>query len=75
MARWAIKHVPTGKFYCEDEGGSYLVDEDDGIISWGKESVANEWMNDLSDMADVNDGLVYTESGDFPIDEFEVLEL
>lgn len=34
MARWAIKHIPTGKYYCEDEGGAYIVDGDEGIISW-----------------------------------------
>ena len=75
MKRWAIKHVPSGKFYCEDEGGSYLVDEENGIVSWGKKSNADEWMDNLSDMADENEGLVYTEMGEYPLDEFELTEL
>lgn len=75
MARWAIKHVPTGKFYCEDEGGSYIVDEEDGIISWGKRDTAEYWMDNLSDMADENNGLVFTENGEFPLEDFEITEI
>jgi hypothetical protein len=74
MARFAIKHIPSGKFYCEDEGGAYLVNEDDGIISWGKKSTADYMLEDLSDMMDES-GNIYTEMGEFPLDEFEVFEI
>jgi hypothetical protein len=75
MKRWAIRHKPTSKFYCEDESGGYLVDEEDGIFSWGKESIANEWMINLSDMSEDNEGLVFTEMGEYPFEEFEIVEV
>jgi hypothetical protein len=72
--RFAIKHIPSGKFYCEDESGAYLVNESDGIISWGKKETAEYMFEDLTDMVDEN-GLIFTENGEFPLDEFQVSEI
>lgn len=74
MARFAIKHT-SGKFYCEDEGGAYLVNEDEGIISFGNKKYADLVLEDIEDMASENDGLVFTEMGEFPISEFEIVEI
>lgn len=74
MARWAIKHIPTGKYYCEDEGGAYIVDGDEGIISWAKRDTPDQILEDMQDMVDDN-GLIFTEMGEFPLEDFEVAEL
>lgn len=68
--RYAIKHIPTGKFFYEDEGGAFLLDEDESIITFGKKEKADELFNDMKEFSD--DGIIYTEDGDFPIEEFEV---
>lgn len=73
MARYAIKHKKTGKFYYEDEGGVFLLDEDDAFITFGRKKDADEMLNDMIEYSD--DGIIYTENGDFPIEEFEVAEL
>ena len=73
--RYIIRHIPTDKVYIEDEGGSWLVERDDAFISFGKEDEANHFFDCVKDMADDNDGLLFTEDGEFPIEEFEVCEL
>ena len=65
MERFAIKHVPTGKFLYEDEGGSFLVDENEAFVTFGKKEEADEVFSYYEDS-------ISTEDGDFPIEEFEV---
>ncbi len=73
--RYIIRHIPTDKVYIEDEGGSWLVERDDAFISFGKKEEADYFLDCVKDMADDNDGFLFTEDGDFPIEEFEVCEL
>ena len=73
--RYIIKHIPTDKVYTEDEGGGWLVERDDSFISFGKEEDVDYFFDCVKDMADDNDGFVFTEDGEFPIEEFEVSEL
>ena len=68
MTRYAIKHKPTGKFLYEDEGGSFLVDESEGFISYGDKKLADE-------LFDCYDDTIWTEDGEFPIEEFEVTKI
>ena len=42
MARFAIKHKPTGKFLYEDEGGSFLVNETESFFTFGNKEQADE---------------------------------
>lgn len=72
--RWAIKHIPSGKFYYEDEGGVFLVDENGAFISWGNKPDADEMLGYIL-MGENDEGLIYTENGDFPPSEFEVSEI
>jgi hypothetical protein len=69
MTRYAIKHIPTSKFYYEDEGGVFLLDKEEGFITWGKKEQADEI---LDDMKTYSDGKIWTEDGEFPVSEFEV---
>jgi len=71
MKRYAIKHKPTGKFLHEDVGGPFLVDEVEGFISFGDKSQVDEILDDIKNYGTH----VYTENGDFPIEEFEVAQL
>ncbi len=73
--RYIIRHIPTDKVYVEDEGGNWLVERDESFISFGKKEDAEEMFDCVKDMADDNDGLLFTEDGEFPIEEFEVCEL
>ncbi len=73
MARYAVKHKPSGKFFYEDEGGAFLLDEKDGVFSYGRKSDAEEVLKYLKEY--MVDGSIFTEDGDFPFDEFEVGEL
>ena len=34
--RFALKHIPTVKFYYSDEGGDFLVDENEGFMTFGR---------------------------------------
>ena len=70
--RYAIKHKPTGKFFYEDEGGTFLIEEKDGFITWGNKKGANKMYND---MVKYSDGFIFTEDGEIPVEEFEVAEL
>lgn len=73
MERFIIEHIPSGKVYCEDEGGSWLVDKKDPIISWGIRKEAEDMLAFLSDTADQFErGKIFTEDGSFPKEEFEV---
>jgi hypothetical protein len=69
MKKWSVKHKPTGKFYYEDEGGIFLVE-----IQWApgfeSEKVANEALGDLYEDTP---GMIFTEDGEFPKNEFEVV--
>lgn len=75
MKRFIIRHIPTNKVYCEDEGGAYLLNPDDMLMSWGKKEDADIWMLNLSDMSEENNGLIITEDGDYPYEEFEITTL
>jgi hypothetical protein len=68
MKRFAIKHKPSGKFLYEDEGGAFLVDESDAFVTFGNKKDADEMFNYLED-------IVFTEDGEFPVEEFEVASL
>ena len=71
--RYAIKHEPSGKFYYEDEGGAYLVDEKDGFFTFGEKGEAEEILECMVDQC-YNDCVV-TEDGDFLYTNFKVVEL
>lgn len=73
--RYIIRHIPTDKVYIEDEGGSWLVERDDSFTSFGRKEVVDDFFEYLQDNASDNDGILFTEDGDFPIEEFEVSEL
>jgi hypothetical protein len=73
--RYIIRHIPTDKVYVEDEGGNWLVERDEAFISYGRKEGAEDIFEYIKDMADDNDGILFTEMGDFPIEEFEVSEL
>lgn len=32
MVKYVIKHVPSNKYYYEDEGGSFLIDESESFF-------------------------------------------
>jgi hypothetical protein len=64
--RYAIKHIPTGKFLYEDEGGSFLVDESEGFITYGDKEKAEQLFKYYAE------DIIWTEDGEFPIEEFEV---
>ena len=70
--RYVVKHKPTNKVYCEDEGGAYLIDPKDGCFSWGQKKDADRALRDLQWQADDNNGNLFTEDGEFPIGEFAV---
>lgn len=75
MKRWVIKHIASDRVYVEDESGSYLVDPKEGIFSWGDKSTADDYLADMSDgMTDGNSNII-TEMGEFPVDEFQVVEI
>ena len=73
--RYIIRHIPTDKVYIEDEGGVWLVERDEAFISYGRKEGAEDIFEYIKDMSDDNDGIIFTEMGEFPIDEFEVSEL
>jgi hypothetical protein len=66
--RYAIKHKPTNTFLYEDEGGAFLIPEEEAFITFGRKLDAEE-------MLDCYDDVIYTENGDFPVNEFEVVEI
>lgn len=68
--RYAIKHIPSNKFYHEDEGGAYLVDEKEGFVSVGNRKFADQYLSDIEYI-----GIISTEEGDIPASEFEVVEV
>jgi len=41
-AFYCIRHKPTRKYPVKDEGGSYLVGEDDGFMIYGYEKTVKE---------------------------------
>ena len=73
--RYIIRHIPTDKVYIEDEGGVWVVERDEAFISYGRKEGAEDIFEYIKDMADDNDGIIFTEMGEFPIEEFEVSEL
>lgn len=81
MAKYAIKHKPTGKYFYEDEGGSFLVEKeqlfgidpsDECCAIWEIKEDADEI---LDDMKSYTDGIVWLEDGEFPVSEFEVTSI
>ena len=83
MARYAIKHKPTGKFFYEDEDGTFLVNEDNAFITFDKKSDADEMLSDMKKYADNvmiyadywDDDIDISDDNLFPADEFEVATL
>lgn len=72
--RYAIQHVPTKKCVYVDEGVIWLTTEEDGIFSFcNKEKADNELIELIYYQEDT--GVLCTEDGDFPIEEFEVVEI
>lgn len=73
--RYIIRHIPTDKVYIEDESGNWLVERDDSFTSFGRKEEVDDFFEYLQDNASDNDGILFTEDGDFPIEEFEISEL
>lgn len=78
MTKYGIKHKPTGKYFYEDQDGSFLVEREQlfGIDTseeccaiWEIKEDAEEI---LDDMKSYPDGLVWIEDMEFPVSEFEV---
>lgn len=68
--RYAIKHIPTGNFLQEYEGGSFLLEESEGFFTWGRKEDAEKTLSYYDD-----DEEILTEYGNFPVNEFEVAEI
>ena len=74
--RYAIKHLPTNKIIdSNDDGELYLIDEDESFTTFGKLEYANESLVFLKDYCCNEHGEVYTDKGEFPIEDFKVVEL
>lgn len=67
--RYAIKHIPTGKFLHIDEAGSLLVEEQDGFYTWGRKSDVDEIFSYYD-----KDEYIYDEltGNEYKFSEFEV---
>jgi hypothetical protein len=70
--KYAIKHLPSNKFLQEDDQGTYLVDEQEAIVSWTLQESVNSLFGYLMRYPG---GMVYTDNGDFPINEFEAVAI
>jgi hypothetical protein len=76
MKRYVIQHSLSKQLVCEDEGGLWLIDEDEGIFSFGSKEKADEYFNYLKENFDCNnEGVLETEDGTYPISDFEVIEI
>lgn len=75
MTRYTIKHIPSGKYIAETEGGIYLIDEEDGVISVGKRELADDFLKHIYETYDypIGSDIIQTEDGDFNKSEFEVV--
>jgi hypothetical protein len=74
--RFAIQHAPSSKFIYEDEGGIWLVDEEDGLFSFGDKKRAEGALEYLIEAYCFEDnGIMLTEDGDFPKEEFVIIEI
>ena len=73
--RYIIRHIPTDRVYIEDESGNWLIEKDEAFISFGKKEQAEEFFSYVKDMASDTDDTLFTEQGDFAINEFEISEL
>jgi hypothetical protein len=70
--RFAIKHIPTGKFFQSDEGGNVLLDEQEGFFTWGRKSDVDEVLSYYDEDECIYDELTGNE---YSISEFEVAEV
>jgi hypothetical protein len=70
--RFAIKHKPTGKFLHSDEGGTILLDEQEGFFTWGRKSDVVEVLSYYDEDEFILDEITGNE---YTISEFEVTEL
>jgi len=68
-AFYCIRHMPTRNYPVEDEGGSYLVGEDDGFMIYGYEKTVKAQFDLFPDQ-------FYDEIMDitYPKSEFEIIE-
>lgn len=71
MVKYVIKHVPSNKYWYEDEGGGFLVDESAGFFVFNDKELAQELIDASCDAS----GMICTEDGDFPSTEFAVIEI
>ena len=67
--RFAIKHKPTGKFLHSDEGGTILLDEQEGFFTWGRKSDVVEVLSYYDEDEFILDEIT---GYSYPISEFEV---
>lgn len=70
--RFAIKHKLTGKFLHSDEGGTVLLDEQEGFFTWGRKSDADEVLSYYDEDEYILDEITGDEH---TISEFEVTEV
>ena len=70
--RFAIKHKPTEKFLQSDEGGTILLDEQEGFFTWGRKSDVDEVLSYYEEDEFISDEITGNE---YSISEFEVTEV
>lgn len=73
--RYAIKHNPTGKFLYEDEGGVFLVPEEESFLTYGNRRSAEEQFSLMFDQTVYACVCPQEEDGEFPKTEFEITEV
>ena len=71
---YAIKHTKTDSFPNENGNGLYMLDISEGFFVFTDKSIAETALEHLID-ANSNNGIIQTEDGDFPVDEFEIVEI
>ena len=69
MKKYAIKHKPTNKWHYEDEAVIVLTETPENLMN---HRVLCE--SRLGEEAEENNNMIWTEDGEFPVDEFEVVE-
>jgi len=70
MKRYAIKHIPTNSFLYEDEGGVFLLDEEEAFITYGKKKDAYDYLSYIQEEETYS-----TDEGEIDSNEFEVTEI
>jgi hypothetical protein len=74
--RYTIKHEPTNKFINEDESGVYFLETDNHLWTCKTKKLAEDWIEHLGESyTSLSDPRVHTENGNFPLDEFIIVEV